>query len=72
MQADTLLSTPSLEEVDSEIDFILFSECEGLISEHCTLNEARMARFQDASLKSLGEQLPLIYQRREGAWIPIR
>lgn len=64
-------SQVTLEEIDSDADFVLFSEAHGLLSEHCTVGEARMAYFQQASGFSLGEQLPRIYQREEFRWVPL-
>jgi len=60
-----------LEEIESDADFILFSESEGLISEHCTQGEARMAFFQEAGRHRLGECLPRIYKRDEPHWVPL-
>lgn len=61
----------ALEEVESDADFILFSESEGLISEHCTHGEARMAWFEEAERHQLGEWLPRIYRRQEPNWVPL-
>jgi hypothetical protein len=58
-------------EVDSDADFILFSKSDGLISEHCTQGEARMAFFQEASRHGLGEYLPRIYRREDVEWVPL-
>src|SRR5690348_13559915 len=54
-----------LEEIETDADFILFSESEGVISEHCTQGEARMAFFQEANRHTLGQCLPRIYRREE-------
>jgi len=61
----------SLSAVESEADFILFSESDGLVSEHCTQTEARMAFFEEAGRHGLGERLPRIYQRQEPHWVPL-
>jgi hypothetical protein len=64
--------TVRLEKIESDADFILFSESEGVISEHCTQGEARMAFFQEASRHTLGECLPRIYRREEpDSWVPL-
>lgn len=60
-----------LEQIDSEADFVLFSEERGLLSEHYTAGEARMAFFNQAARFSLGEHLPTIYQREEPYWVPL-
>ncbi len=60
-----------LEQIESEADFILFSEAEGLISEHCTQGEARMAFFEEAGRHQLGDCLPRIYRRDEPHWVPL-
>ena len=63
---------PRLEEVETDADFILFSESEGVISEHCTQGEASMAFFQEANRHTLGECLPRIYRREEpNHWVPL-
>jgi hypothetical protein len=65
-------STTRLEEIESDADFILFSESEGVISEHCTHGEARMAFFQEANRHTLGQCLPRIYRREEdNHWVPL-
>ncbi|HTG45597.1 MAG TPA: hypothetical protein VK633_13825 [Verrucomicrobiae bacterium] len=61
----------TLEKIDSDADFVLFSESEGLISEHYTQGEARMAFFQEAGRHELGDQLPQIYRRDEPNWVPL-
>jgi hypothetical protein len=66
-----LINPVSIEEVDSDADFILFSESEGVISEHCTQGEARMAFFEEAGRTGLGESLPRIYRREEPHWVPL-
>jgi hypothetical protein len=60
-----------LNEIESDADFVLFSESEGVISEHCTQGEARMAFFQEAGRHQLGECLPRIYRRDEPHWVPL-
>jgi hypothetical protein len=60
-----------LEEIESEADFVLFSDSEGVISEHCTQGEARMAFYHEAGRYRLGEHLPTIYQREEPYWVPL-
>jgi hypothetical protein len=60
-----------LNEVESDADFILFSEAEGLISEHCTQSEAKMAFFEEAGRHELGDYLPRIYRRDEPGWVPL-
>jgi hypothetical protein len=64
-------SQRGLEQIDSDAEFVLFSEEHGLISEHCTVAEARMAYFKQAAQFSLGERLPRIYQRDEPDWVPL-
>ena len=64
-------SQVALEEIESEADFVLFSEEHGILSEHYTVGEARMAYFKQAAGFSLGEQLPRIYQREEPYWVPL-
>jgi hypothetical protein len=61
----------ALEKVESDADFILFSETKGLISEHCTHGEARMAWFQQAERHELGDWLPRIYRRDDPNWVPL-
>ena len=63
--------TLSLTEIESDADFVLFSETEGLISEHCTQGEARMAFFEEAGRHGLGDALPRIYRREEPNWVPL-
>lgn len=58
-------------EVDSDADYILFSEQAGLLSEHCTEAEARMAYFKEAARFHLGDQLPNILQRGTEGWVPV-
>ena len=61
----------ALEEIESDADFILFSDEHGLISEHYTAGEARMAYFQEAAKFSLGEHLPHVYTRHDTHWAPL-
>ena len=58
-------------EIESEADFILFSVAEGLVSEHCTEAEARLAFYKEAARKRLGELLPIIYERKEENWVAL-
>jgi hypothetical protein len=58
-----------LEEIESEADFVLCSEQSGVLSEHYTAGEARMAFFEEASRHSLGERLPVIYCRQDPYWV---
>jgi hypothetical protein len=61
-----------LEEIESDTDFILFSEERGLLSEHCSIAEARMAYYTQARSFSLGDHLPTIYQRADDEhWVPL-
>jgi hypothetical protein len=60
-----------LNKVETDADFILFSESEGLISEHCTQGEARQAFFKEADRHRLGDLLPRIYRREEPGWVPL-
>jgi hypothetical protein len=60
-----------LEEIESEADFVLYSGNDGLVSEHFTEGEARMAYYKQAAGKALGQQLPIIYERHETVWIPL-
>lgn len=55
----------------SEADFILFSPETGLLSEHFTEGEARMAYYKEAACQVLGHQLPIIYERQEPNWVPL-
>ena len=69
MQA--LTERHSIEEIESDADFILFSEDRGLLSEHYTMCEARMAYFSQARSYSLGDHLPTIYRRGDDDhWVP--
>jgi hypothetical protein len=60
-----------LEEIDSEADFVLYSLEDGLVSEHFTEGEARMAFYKQAAIQTLGAQLPNIYERHESVWVPL-
>lgn len=60
-----------LDRVESDADFIIFSDKEGLISEHFTQGEARMAWFEEAERHQLGDWLPRIYRRDEMSWVPL-
>ncbi len=60
-----------LDQIESDADFVLFSESAGVISEHCTQGEASMAFFQEAGRHQLGECLPRIYRREEPHWVPL-
>ena len=61
----------ALGEIESDADFIVFSEKHGLLSEHYTVCEARVAFFGAARLFSLGDHLPTIYQRGDDHWVPL-
>ena len=60
-----------LEEIDSEADFVLFSADDGVVSEHFTESEARLAFYKQAAYKALGEQLAVVYERQESVWVPL-
>jgi hypothetical protein len=60
-----------LEEIESDADFIVFSTERGLLSEHYTVCEARVAFFSEARSFSLGDHLPTIYQRGDDHWVPL-
>ena len=64
-------SSVPIETIESDADFVLFSGDEGLLSEHWTESEARMAFYKEAARKKLGERLPTIYERREPHWVPL-
>ena len=55
--------------IESDADFVLFSGWHGVMSEHCTLGEARAAKYKQATNSGLGEQLPVIYQRQDEEWV---
>jgi hypothetical protein len=61
----------ALEEIKSDADFIVFSEERGLVSEHYTVCEARVAYFSEARSYRLGDHLPAIYQRGDDHWVPL-
>jgi hypothetical protein len=61
----------ALDEIESDADFIVFSRERGLLSEHCTICEARVAFFTEARSFSLGDHLPTIYQRGDDNWVPL-
>ena len=61
----------TLQEIQSEADFIVFSEDRGLLSEHYSAGEARMAFYQEARAFSLGDYLPTIYRRDDDHWVPL-
>jgi hypothetical protein len=71
MQIETVPLELSLDQIDSDADYVLLTSWRGILSEHCTLGEARMAYFQAASRQQLGAQLPCIYVRREDSWAPL-
>jgi len=60
-----------LEEIDSEADYVLYSIDDGLVSEHFTEGEARLAFYKQAAAKALGQQIPLVYERQETVWVPL-
>lgn len=59
----------TFEEIHSEADYILFSQEEGILSEHFTPSEAAMAYYKIASETQAGQRLPLIYRRSESRWV---
>ena len=61
----------ALGEIESDADFIVFSTERGLLSEHYTVCEARVAFFSEARSFSLGDHLPTIYQRGDDHWVPL-
>lgn len=65
------ISLLRLEDIESDADYVLYSSSEGVLSEHYTEGEARMAYFQEASRHNLGDHLPLIFERQENAWAPL-
>jgi hypothetical protein len=68
----TLSKRPfTLEEIESDADFVVFSEERGLLSEHYSIGEAHMAFYSEARAFSLGDQLPTIYRREEPYWVPL-
>jgi hypothetical protein len=64
-------SVLSIEEIESEADFILYTAGGEVLSEHCTESEARLAFYKEAAQKGLGERLPIIYGRQEPNWVPL-
>ena len=60
-----------LGKIDSDADFVILSEEHGVVSEHCTVSEARMAYFQEVAKFSLGEHLPTIFCREDDHWVPL-
>lgn len=64
-------SSVPIAEIDSEADFILYSPEDGLLSEHFTEGEARMAFYKEAARQALGRHLPVIYERQEPNWVPL-
>lgn len=58
----------ALDRIESDADYIVFSEGEGILSEHYTVGEARVSFFEAASGSRLGDHLPRIYQREETHW----
>jgi hypothetical protein len=62
----------ALEEIESDADFIVFSEKRGLLSEHYSAGEARMSFYSEARSFSLGDHLPTIYRRDDDDhWVPL-
>ena len=59
----------TLDEIDSEADYILFSHEEGVVSEHFTPSEAAMAYYKIISGSQAGDRLPLIYRRDDDRWV---
>lgn len=60
-----------IEQIESEADYILYSADHGLLSEHFTESEARLAFYKEAASKKLGQQMPVIFERREPHWTPL-
>ena len=65
------LEQVALGEINSEADFVVFCEKRGVLSEHYTAGEARVAFYKDASGFQLGQHLPRIYQREDDHWVPL-
>ena len=65
------LDPVALEKIDSDADFVVFSDRRGVLSEHYTAGEAQVSFYKQASGSSLGEHLPRIYQRDETHWVPL-
>ncbi len=61
----------ALEEIESDADFIVFSEERGLLSEHYSVGEARAAFYSEARSFSLGDHLPTIYRRGDDHWVAL-
>jgi hypothetical protein len=61
----------ALDDIETDADFIVFSEDRGLLSEHYSVCEARMAFYSQARSFSLGDHLPTIYQRGDDHWQPL-
>lgn len=61
----------ALEEIDSDADFVVFCEGRGVLSEHYTAGEARIAFYKEASAFGLGQHLPRIYQRENDHWVSL-
>ena len=61
----------ALEEIESDADFIVFCEERGVLSEHYSVGEARMAFYSEARSFSLGDYLPTIYRRGDDHWVPL-
>ena len=60
-----------LGEIDSDADFVIMSEAHGVVSEHYTVSEARMAYYREVAKFSLGEHLPTIFCRGDDHWVPL-
>ena len=61
----------NLGKIESDADFVLFSERHGLVSEHYTAGEAQSAFYREARRSRLGDYLPRIYQRDDDYWVPM-
>lgn len=61
----------ALREIDSDADFVVFSESRGILSEHYTAGEARISYYKEAARYKLGDHLPRIYQRGTDNWVPL-
>ena len=60
-----------IQEIESEAEYVIYSEQLGVLSEHCTESEARMAFYKQAAARALGERLPVIFARQEPHWVAL-
>ena len=67
----TLTGRLGLAEIESDADFVVFSEERGLLSEHYRNGEDRIAFYIEARSFSLGDHLPTIYRRNDDHWVPL-